>query len=807
MNGSAPRRTLLLLVAVPAALLALFSMDFAPGRYLITYRADRFAPWGPEDPGAPSFNADCLRSYYPRRVLATEALRSGRIPLWDPTSFCGQPFLANFQAGVFYPVNLALLPLPPERQMGVFVWLHLLLAGWGGALFLRGTGRSTAASLVGGLLYAAGGALAVRTGQSTMLAAAAWLPLLAHVAGRTATGKGSPALLALVYAGTILAGFPPILVWSSLFAGAWALHRWWAGRGETGAGPVGKIAAGFLLGVGIAAIQIVPTAELASWSDRIRFSYPTLLSSSWHPAALLLFVSPEFFGSPFDGDSWIHLLSRGDGHYWQSYLSTAAYLGIGALLFAAAGLGGAWRERSGRFLLAAGVVALLVLFGTPILRLVSALPLVGGARVDRIVHVAVLVLAALAASGFDRWREGKGGRGALAAALLLGALLGILYLGRERIAALVAGPGAASLFSDAPHGARALHGALFLGAAALLFLAPVRIRRRAPLLLLAGALLVVDPALVSRRSHVTVGGEDLPRETEEIRFLRERSMEGRIVRYRDDVLPPNLPALFGIEDVAGYNALNIRDYREYYQSFAPTSVKERRINPLEHDGDLEGGPLAELGARWILTGQEISRIAGVRLLRDGTMKIYENVRAAPRAVLAKRILRGVNDEEVARALAVVGGRDIAVFVGNPPPLSKDSILAGVTVGAWIESRGGGETILDRSAPIADQAAIVLREPERVVIDCAAVRGRYLVLRDAWFPGWKATVGGEPAEVRRANRIFRAVAVPPGVHRVEFRYEPRSFRVGAAVTGASLLLTALILFLRRFIFLRPPSVNP
>ncbi|MFH1277407.1 MAG: YfhO family protein [Candidatus Eisenbacteria bacterium] len=803
MNGTASRRTFLLLFTVPLALLALFSMDLAPGRYLITFRADRYAPWGPESPGEPSFNADCIRSYYPRRVLATEALRAGRVPLWDPTSFCGQPFLANFQSGVFYPVNLALLPFSPARQMGIFVWLHLVLAGWGGALLFRGMGRSLGGGLVGGLLYATGGALAVRTGQPTMLAAAAWLPLLAHVAGRTAEGKGSLALFGLVYAGAILAGFPPILIWSSLLAGAWALHRWWGVRAEAGNGPVVKITAGFLLGVGIAAAQLLPTAELAAWSDRVRFAYPALVSSSWHPAALVRMIAPDFFGTPFDGDSWIHLLLRGDAHYWQSYLSTAAYVGVGALVFAAAGFGGAWRDRSGRFLVLSGIVAALILLGTPLLRVVSALPLAGGARVDRIVHVALLALTAVAAFGFDRWREGKGGRTAIATAFLLGLATAALYFGRESVVSFLAGPGAVSSLSDAPHGARAFHASVFLFGSAALFLVPARFRRRAVLMIFAGGMLVLDPALVSRPCHVTVGREELPRETEEIRLLREWSKEGRIVRYRDPVLPPNLPGLFGIEDVAGYNALNIRDYREYYESFAPESVRERRINPLESLADLGSGQLAELGARWIIT-QETIRTAGVQLRFDGPVKIYENLRAGSRAVLAGRVVRAVDGREAERVLAMIGGRDAAVFEEKPPALSKDSVLSGTTVGGWLDSHGGRETSLDPSSMIEDQAKIVSREPERVVVDCAATRGRLLLLRDPYFPGWVATVDGERAEILKTNRIFRGVVVPPGVHRVEFRYDPRSFRTGAAITQVSLLIAALLLFFRRFIFLRRGS---
>jgi uncharacterized membrane protein YfhO len=66
-------------------------------------------------------------------------------------------------------------------------------------------------------------------------------------------------------------------------------------------------------------------------------------------------------------------------------------------------------------------------------------------------------------------------------------------------------------------------------------------------------------------------------------------------------------------------------------------------------------------------------------------------------------------------------------------------------------------------------------------------GGYVVLADTYYPGWRAAVDGVPAPIYAANGTFRAVFVEDGSHRVEFDYEPRGVRVGAAVTFASLAL--------------------
>jgi uncharacterized membrane protein YfhO len=74
-----------------------------------------------------------------------------------------------------------------------------------------------------------------------------------------------------------------------------------------------------------------------------------------------------------------------------------------------------------------------------------------------------------------------------------------------------------------------------------------------------------------------------------------------------------------------------------------------------------------------------------------------------------------------------------------------------------------------------------------------------VLADTFYPGWQATLDGKPVEILRADHAFRAVAFPPGEHRVTFRYVPLSFRAGATIsflTLAAVIGVLVVLSLRR-----------
>jgi uncharacterized membrane protein YfhO len=74
----------------------------------------------------------------------------------------------------------------------------------------------------------------------------------------------------------------------------------------------------------------------------------------------------------------------------------------------------------------------------------------------------------------------------------------------------------------------------------------------------------------------------------------------------------------------------------------------------------------------------------------------------------------------------------------------------------------------------------------------------LVVADAWYPGWRATVDGQPAEILRANLLYRAVALWPGRHEVVFEYAPQTWRIGMMISGAAALILIAALVAARFI---------
>jgi hypothetical protein len=94
-----------------------------------------------------------------------------------------------------------------------------------------------------------------------------------------------------------------------------------------------------------------------------------------------------------------------------------------------------------------------------------------------------------------------------------------------------------------------------------------------------------------------------------------------------------------------------------------------------------------------------------------------------------------------------------------------------------------------SCGAADQFHIVVREPDRFAVEADMSCAGLMVSGDPRLSGWRASVDGNRGVIQEYAGVVRAVAVPAGRHRIEFRYRPVSLYWGAACTGLGLLVAA------------------
>jgi hypothetical protein len=97
------------------------------------------------------------------------------------------------------------------------------------------------------------------------------------------------------------------------------------------------------------------------------------------------------------------------------------------------------------------------------------------------------------------------------------------------------------------------------------------------------------------------------------------------------------------------------------------------------------------------------------------------------------------------------------------------------------------------SPLSPSAKILAETANTVSVEAnVPVSGEYLVLLDSFSDDWRVTADGAPAELVRANGMFRAVRLTAGPHVVEFRYRPRALLVGFAISGIGLIVLGALM---------------
>lgn len=97
------------------------------------------------------------------------------------------------------------------------------------------------------------------------------------------------------------------------------------------------------------------------------------------------------------------------------------------------------------------------------------------------------------------------------------------------------------------------------------------------------------------------------------------------------------------------------------------------------------------------------------------------------------------------------------------------------------------------------------EPNRLVYEASSPKDGVVVFSEIYYPGWQATIDGQPVDIARADYILRAMNVPAGKHTIEMWFDPTSLHTTESIAYAALaflLIGVMILvWLNRKKFLR------
>jgi hypothetical protein len=386
----------------------------------------QFEPWiqaAPEGfrPGNPLLLDQSL-IVHPWHHFAREELLQGRLPLWNPYNYGGQPVHAAYTAAFLWPLHWLYLL---SGSFAAYAWIALLkltLAGAGMLFWLRRQRLSSGAATLGGLTYALCGFNIAWLGHphTNVSALVPWALLcIDAVAARPRVERAVP--VALVAGLMLVGGHIQTATHAALVLAAYALFRTVAvapGAARLGLGGWTVLAIGGAGGVSLAAPALWPFAEYLGHSQAATlFEAEEATSPLALRDAAPLLLAPGIHGDPRHGN---YRGPLGDNLNYNELIGP--YVGAVALTLAAVGL---WTRRRQPLVLFLGGLALCSLALAwqlpPLWDWLREVPRLRSTKLMRFGLFAALALAALAAIGVERWLgsiENRRRRAAAAAAIL-----------------------------------------------------------------------------------------------------------------------------------------------------------------------------------------------------------------------------------------------------------------------------------------------------------------------------------------------------------------------------------------------------
>ncbi|MGA7730730.1 MAG: YfhO family protein [Chloroflexia bacterium] len=760
-----------------------------------------FPPWQSHYPEAAPLvrGGDILLQQLPWHHWIQDEVKAGRFPLWASGPVGGAPLFGYYQTAALYPLHLLWIALPVGAGLGIIMALKLWLAGLGMWLFLRALGFHPAVTLIGalGFMFSAGMVVWLAWGNSGVELLLPWLCWAAY-AWCIQRKPGALVALALLTAFAIFGGNPEIILIVAVTAGIWSLGLIIGSASGVRLRQIAGLAAGVAVGGLLGAIQLLPFIELLDQSHTryMRAASGTLASLPLDVSLAINWALPRWWGGQSDGVmGGPHILTESN-----------AYVGLAALLGLVLAVVGAVRRSLNLRLvlpwLVILILALLLAYDDTLGSAIRSLPLLNEMISWRWIQPAGFSLLVIGAFGWDwlartanigmhrDWRDWR---------LRLGVGLTVLGLGLAlaHLAGLIphSEPPGTDGFFRAPDDDYRLYWALWSLALLAGMLGLSLLWRWLPSWRFAAgagiALLVV--ADLWRLLYGYNPTSPIERYYPTTSFIRQVSSlvppTERLVG-EGEVLPANVGLVFNIRDWRYQDAMTgertfqaasmlgpgyERTVQTQYNMILPHIRPEvapifgiryivypQQTNPGYWDPDPARPNFKRLAFTEGLGLWEIEGVPGFTYLSDNV----EVVSGEPESA---RWIRNLTWEKVRAYPAVVE--------------APASSVAGI-------SRSP-----DGTSP--GSANVLIYTPGHITIQTEAQRPALLVVAESYYPGWHATLDGQPTQVLRTNYISQGVAVPVGTHTIDLRYEPDSLRNGALLSLVGLLgLAGLALWWRR-----------
>jgi hypothetical protein len=773
--------------------------------------------------GAVILDDDVYLQSLPAWEWLSRSLHSGDSILWSPEIMGGFP-IAFTQYPFLYPPDLLLAWLLPPAQ--AYAWslvLHLWLAGALTYLFCRLLGLGAAPALLTALAFQMSGEVVAGSSGFTARSAYVLPGFLLSIELMMARGGRYALALSLVVAAALLGGHPQLVLFSlgagtiyGLFRLSTVAHR---GGARRAIGLAGAMLIAGLIGVGAAAVRLLPTWEVVALSTRggglpVEAASVGALSLQGLAVGYLLPLSR------------LQTLSWGAPGYAGPAIVVMAILGAKAV---------ASRYLGKFFIAATALTAILSLGDLTPLGAMLKLPLLSlfreASRLSLVTTFCLCMVGGMALDEFERQCRSSS-RNLMRCATVLAILatlsaVGLLLFGAffqygSGVAAEYLRSWVQSLSLDALNPLRPRMALATFGTAVSALVVMLATRERLSHRQLEWLSIVTTAGVLVPLAAIlnpTIAPETVRQIPETVRFLSAQDQPGRVFshrpgmrlynhmhyygpspeagfaddlryRFQAEMLAPVLNLRWAIPSADGYEQLHSRWQEALLRYMDSERISDWYYLPgkwahLTMEQRLR--VLRMVGVRYIVSGTNLSEeVAGLRLLArfniepgptsraSASVFVLENINSLPRFYLASAAR--TYDSDYALLDAVTDGEV------NP----ASTVLL---------SPGGTITVEDRQYRHQDGVNLGLVEllsssNSEIILRVENSQPTYLVTSDSYWPGWIAYLNGREVDILRANVSGRAVWIPEsGTQEIIFRFHPPRFNDSLRLSLFSALILA------------------
>jgi hypothetical protein len=691
---------------------------------------------------------------YPGAFYFQQSLFHSELPLWDPYSHCGVPYLA--QMGQWYPPNWLFLLLPLPWSANVSLLAHLMLGGWGTYALARRWGAEGFAASFAGLAYAFSGVSLSCFQWGNYIASLGWLPwvVLAVIEAWRQGGRWI-AIAAVVSALQVLTATPELTLLGWMFLAALWLAELFSGKIQFWL-TSRRVALVILLAAGITMVQMLPFFDLLAHSQRgANYESSRWAMPGWGWANL---VVPLFHCYLSPQGNWF----QHDQDFLMSY-----YPGLGVLALAAAGVWCA-RARAGLVMAATVLVCWVLALGDaghlyPLAK--KVFPWIGIARfpVKFTILTSFLVplLAAGAVQKIQANADDRARRGILVSGgIFLALAAGLVIFARENPFSLDA--------VNAMTWNAIVRAVLLVALITALWLLAKMKTSRARLLVQFAALGILLADLLTHSPGIT---PTLP----------------------SSVLAP------GLWQAEGKPAPSLGSGRIMVSPDAERQMLFSRV--ADPQLDFLGKRLAEWYNLNLL--DSLPKVNGAITLRPAHYDILESYLYY---TAGGHCGRGLVDflsvawlsspDNPAQWLARTNFLPVITAGQKPVFESDEKTLQSITAEDFNprdtvylpESERATVSVTNQTLCAVTAASF---SPNRVEADINAAAPSLVVLSQSYYHLWRALVDEKSVPLLRANLAFQAVEVPAGMHRIKLIYRDPNLEIGAMISLLSLVACGLI----------------